>query len=117
MSRNRKIVYSTDNDAMERIREQARAAQRPLKVRSLPPCEQTAKLTHDRKGRGGKTVVVINDLVLSENDLKALAKTLKKKCGVGGAVKDGTIEIQGDIRDRVAAELEKLGYKTKLAGG
>ncbi len=102
---------------MERIREQARAAQRPLKVRSLPPEEQIAKLTHDRKGRGGKTVVVINDLVLSEKDMKALAKKIKKKCGVGGAVKDGKIEIQGDIRDRVAAELEKLGYKTKLAGG
>ncbi len=117
MPRKRNTVYSTDDKTMERIREQARAAQRPLKVRSLPPNQQTAKLTHDRKGRGGKTVVIINDLVLSEKDMKSLAKTIKKKCGVGGAVKDGKIEIQGDIRERVAATLEKLGYKTKLAGG
>jgi translation initiation factor 1 len=49
--------------------------------------------------------------------MKALAKQLKKSVGAGGAVKDGTIEIQGDNRDAVAAKLQELGYKTKFIGG
>ena len=53
----------------------------------------------------------------SPDDLTALGKQLKKKCGSGGTIKDGNIEIQGDHREKVAAELEKLGYKAKLAGG
>ncbi len=49
--------------------------------------------------------------------MKALAKKLKKSVGAGGSVKDGTIEIQGDQRDAVAARLQKLGYNTKFIGG
>ena len=71
----------------------------------------------DRKGRGGKTVTVVRGLQLSPDDLAALGRQLKKKCGAGGTIKDGNIEIQGDHRERVAAELIKLGYKAKLAGG
>jgi translation initiation factor 1 len=57
------------------------------------------------------------DLQLTPEDMKALAKQLKKKCGTGGAVKDGNIEIQGDLRQKIADELQKMGYKTKFAGG
>ncbi len=112
-----KRVYSTDDNEMERIREQARRAQRPAPIRSRPPNEQTIRIKRDKKGRGGKTVTILYEYVLSAADAKALAKLLKKKCGTGGAVKQDTIEIQGDVRDRVAAELHKLGYKTKFVGG
>ena len=115
--KNRRVVYSTDDGEMDRIREMARKAQRPVPVRSKPPGEQVLRIKREKKGRGGKTVTVIYDLVLSAEDKKALAKKLKKACGVGGAVKDDTIVIQGDVRDRVSAELQKQGYKTKFAGG
>jgi len=68
-------------------------------------------------GRGGKGVSVITGLPLSGEALDALATRLKKLCGAGGAVKDGTIEIQGDHRDRLVAELQKLGYEAKRSGG
>lgn len=87
------------------------------KPTSLPPEQQTVGLRREKKGRGGKTVTVIYDLQLTADDLKALAKQLKQSCGSGGAVKEGTIEIQGDHRERIAAELQNLGYKTKLIGG
>ena len=87
------------------------------KPKNLPPQQQTARIYRDRKGRGGKTVTVVRDLQLNHTELTALGKQLKKKCGAGGAVKDKAIEIQGDHRERVMAELQKLGYKAKLAGG
>ena len=62
-------------------------------------------------------MTVIMDLQLTPNDLKALGKTVKQQCGTGGAVKDGSIEIQGDHREKVAVVLNKLGYKTKFIGG
>lgn len=84
---------------------------------SLPPRQQTAYLHRDAKGRGGKMVTLVKNLVLSEVDLNALCKQLKRVCGSGGAVKDGVIEIQGDHREKIAEALRKLGYKVKLAGG
>jgi len=68
-------------------------------------------------GRGGKGVSVITGLPLDEAALDALATRLKKNCGAGGATKDGRIEIQGDHRDRLVAELIKLGYDAKRSGG
>ena len=68
-------------------------------------------------GRGGKGVSVVSGLPLSRDALDELATRLKKICGAGGAVKDGTIEIQGDHRDRLVAELCKLGYDAKRSGG
>jgi translation initiation factor 1 len=86
-------------------------------VKSLPPNQQTAYLHRDSKGRGGKGVTLIKNLVLSDEDLSALAKRLKRDLGTGGTVKDGVIEIQGTDRERIASVLVKLGYKVKLAGG
>ena len=68
-------------------------------------------------GRHGKGVTTIFDTPLSESALKELGATLKSKCGTGGTVKDGRIEIQGDNRERVIAELTKLGYQVKRVGG
>ena len=84
---------------------------------TLPPGQQTAYLHRDSKGRGGKGVTLVKKLVLSEEDMSALAKKIKQACGTGGTVKDGVIEIQGDNRERIAEVLVKLGYKVKMAGG
>ena len=84
---------------------------------ALPPHQQTAYLHRDSKGRGGKSVTLVKKLVLSETDLKDLAKTLKQVCGSGGTIKDDVIEIQGEHREKIAEALRKLGYKVKIAGG
>ena len=57
------------------------------------------------------------DLPLDDDGVRKLAALLKQRCGTGGTVKDGRIEIQGDRRERIVAELEKLGYKVKRVGG
>ena len=75
------------------------------------------RVMRDRKGRGGKTVTVINGVTGSEAELTTLAQQLKKLCGSGGTVKDGAIEIQGDHCDKVMAKLISLGYKVKRSGG
>ncbi|MFK7975798.1 MAG: translation initiation factor Sui1 [Halioglobus sp.] len=75
------------------------------------------RLQRETKGRGGKAVTLIKGVPLAPTELKALAKKLKQKCGVGGALKDDVIEIQGDQRTLLKPELEKLGYTVKIAGG
>ena len=77
----------------------------------------TVRVSRETAGRKGKGVTVISGLGLSEADLAALATELKKKCGSGGAVEAGRIEIQGDHRDRLVEELTKRGFKAKRAGG
>ena len=74
------------------------------------------RVMRDRKHRGGKTVTVIAGVRGSDADLGALAQQLKKLCGSGGTLKDGTIEIQGDHCEKVIARLADLGYKVKRAG-
>jgi len=86
-------------------------------TKSLPPNQQAVYLHRDSKGRGGKAVTLVKKLVLSENDMKELAKRLKQLCGSGGTVKDDVIEIQGEHREKIAEELKKMGYKVKIAGG
>lgn len=86
-------------------------------MKSLPPQQQTVYLHRESSARGGKAVTVVKNLVLSPDDLKGLAKTLKQKCGTGGTIKDGLIEIQGEQREKIAAILQTLGYKVKIAGG
>ena len=94
-----------------------RQGQKLTSVKSLPPQQQTAYLHRESKGRGGKTVTLVKNLVLSPADMKSLTKKLKAVCGSGGTVKEGLIEIQGEHREKIAAALEKLGYKVKIAGG
>lgn len=79
--------------------------------------QHTVKVGRETAGRRGKGVTVVWELPLGEDAMKELAAKLKEKCGTGGTVKDGRIEIQGDHRDRLVTELEKLGYKAKRAGG
>jgi translation initiation factor 1 len=93
-----------------------RAAARPAPA---PVAAATARVRVGREvaGRGGKGVSVISGLPLAGTELEALSTRLKKLCGAGGAVKDGTIEIQGDHRDRLVLELQKLGFEAKRSGG
>ena len=88
-----------------------------VSTKSLPANQQIIYLHRESKGRGGKGVSLVKNLVLSEKELKALAKKLKQTCGSGGTVKAGVIEIQGEHREKIAEVLNKLGYKTKIAGG
>jgi translation initiation factor 1 len=81
---------------------------------SGPPKIRVARET---AGRGGKGVTVVTGLPLSGDALEQLAGQLKRSCGAGGAVRGDKIEIQGEHRDRVVAELAKLGYDAKRAGG
>jgi translation initiation factor 1 len=75
------------------------------------------RVARETAGRSGKGVTVITGLPLSGEALEQLAGQLKRCCGAGGAVRNGKIEIQGEQRDRVVAELSKLGYDAKRAGG
>jgi translation initiation factor 1 len=82
-----------------------------------PPKDGIVRVGRETKGRKGAGVTIISGLPGSEDELKKLAAELKKKCGAGGALKDGQIEIQGEHRDRLVAELEKMGYRVKRSGG
>ena len=91
----------------------------PPQPATKPAKQHTVKVGRETKGRRGKGVTLVTDLPpgLGEAGVEELAATLKSRCGTGGTVKDRVIEIQGDQRDRVAGELERLGYKVKRAGG
>ena len=82
-----------------------------------PPNDGVVRISRQTKGRKGAGVCLITGVALGEAELKQLATDLKKKCGTGGTVKDGVIEIQGDHRQTLAEALQKAGYKVKLAGG
>lgn len=109
----RPTVYSTSEGDLRKKRHIVK----PRPTRSLPPNQQTVYLHRESKGRGGKIVSLVKGLVLSEKDLKSLAKQLKSKCGTGGSVKDGTIIIQGENREKIAVILRNQGYIVKIAGG
>lgn len=106
---NSTLVYSTETGRIK----PGSAGRKPV---SQQP-DGIVRLRREVKGRGGGTVIVISGIPLSASEIKELAGALKKKCGCGGTVKDGVVEIQGDHRDTLAAELQSRGYKVKLAGG
>ena len=106
------IVWSSQSG------DQRKKEQKTAQIRSsLPPQQQTIYLHRDSKHRAGKGVTLLKGLVLTEDDLTSLAKTIKQACGSGGTIKDGVIEIQGEHREKIAEILTKLGYKIKIAGG
>jgi len=81
------------------------------------PGDGIVRVRREVKGRGGKTVTVVMGLPLDAGALDELGTELKRRCGTGGSVKDGTILIQGDHVDLLIAELEKRGHRVKRAGG
>lgn len=83
---------------------------------TLPNNEQKLKVWLEKNHRGGKTATVIKDFVGKEEDLEALSKLLKNKCGTGGSAKDGEIIIQGDHREKIVKLLTDMNYQAKKAG-
>ena len=84
----------------------------PVARKHTPPEKQTARIQVEKRPKG-KVVTVVRGLDPEGTDLESLTSTLKSTCGTGGTVKEGTIEIQGDHRDRVEAALSKQGFKVK----
>ena len=84
---------------------------------TLPPERQDLRVSIDRKQRGGKAVTLVTGFIGKEEDLEALGKILKTKCGVGGSAKEGEIIVQGDHCSKVLSLLLDLGYKAKRSGG
>jgi translation initiation factor 1 len=85
---------------------------------SVPPSgDGIVRVGRQTKGRKGSGVTTVSGLALNSDQLRALAGQLKKKCGAGGAVKEGVIEIQGEHRELLVTELTRLGYTVKRAGG
>ena len=103
------IVYSTNPDFKFETQEEE-------EVQTLDPKDQKLIVALDKKGRAGKQVTVVNGFVGSADDLESLGKTLKTKCGVGGSVKDGSVLIQGDQRDKIVTILNNLGYTRAKRG-
>lgn len=110
------LVYSSETGLMKQPKAAPHDKSRPQASRA-EPTDGTVRLRRETKGRGGGTVIVISGVPLDGDRLKDLAGSLKKRCGCGGTVKDGVIEIQGDHRDTLQDELQKRGYRVKLAGG
>jgi len=86
-------------------------------TRRPPRGDGVVRVKREVAGRRGKPVTTIHGLPLASDALEALASELKRRCGCGGSAKQGVIEIQGDHRDTVIAELEARGYTVKRAGG
>ena len=82
-----------------------------------PAGDGIVRVRRETKGRGGKTVTTVSGVPLGGEALRNLASDLKRLCGTGGTAKDGVIEIQGDHRETIVAELSRRGFTTKLAGG
>ena len=113
------IVYRSD---VGRIcpgcqRPLAQCACKDARGRPARPGTGAVRVSRATQGRGGKIVSVITGLSLGEADLVTLAAELKRRCGAGGAVRDGNIEIQGEHRDALVAELVQRGFAAKRSGG
>ncbi|MBQ1865348.1 MAG: translation initiation factor [Bacteroidales bacterium] len=100
------VVYSTNKDYEYEYQPQE-------EVQTLPPGKQRLLVGIDRRNRSGKTVTLISGFKGSPDDLSALCKTMKTKCGCGGSAKDGEILLQGDLRDKAVAILTAMGYNSK----
>ena len=106
MARDRTLVFSTETGRIK-----------PDDSPVATIGDGNVRVRLEKKGRGGKTVTTISGLPLEPEALKALGKKLKKKCGVGGAVKDGIVEIQGDHAEKIVTALRAEGYDAKRSGG
>ena len=100
------VVYSTNPDYQYQYNDEPEAS-------TLPPAKQRLRVSLDRHHRGGKTVTLVTGFIGTDDDLLALGRQLKAKCGVGGSAKDGEIIIQGDQLTKVRTALTDAGYQVK----
>ncbi|WP_439107407.1 translation initiation factor Sui1 [Congregibacter sp.] len=113
-----RTVYSTDKGRLCPDCGAVKADCRCRLIKSAAPQgDGIIRLKRETKGRGGKAVTIVTGLPDDLPALKTRAKTLKQRCGVGGGVKDGVIEIQGDQREIIKTILEAEGFTVKFAGG
>lgn len=112
------IVYSTEHGRMcpdcGKPTDRCGCVRKPT---AAPRGDSVVRVSRETKGRKGKGVTLITGVPLDEAGLKDLGKQLKARCGAGGTVKDGVIEIQGDHRELLVEELKQRGWRVKLAGG
>ena len=97
------VLYSTNPDFQYETNEVP-------EVETLPKAQQRLRVSLDKRNRGGKMVTLVTGFHGTADDLSALGKMLKVKCGVGGSAKEGEIIIQGDWREKVSEILRKEGY-------
>ena len=108
---NSKLVYSTDRP----IPRKGNKVKKNTSL-DLPPSQQKVIVRLDRKARRGKSVTVIEGVQLPQKEMKSLLRQLKAKLGTGGAIKESSIEIQGEHCDKIIAVLEKMSYRPKRSG-
>jgi translation initiation factor 1 len=112
-----KLVYSTDRGRVCATCgwpiDNCQCSSRHSRANEAVPDRVVAKLRMEKKGRGGKTVTVVYGLPNNAEFLKTLCGELKRACGCGGATTDDGVELQGDLRERVRAHLERKGYVVK----
>jgi len=111
------LVYSTDSGRMCPSCRKAIALCLCGKAAGTRTTDGVVRVSLQTKGRAGKGVTVVQGVPLEPVELLALGKQLKASCGSGGTVKDGTIEVQGDHRDRLVQALQDMGFVVKRAGG
>jgi translation initiation factor 1 len=111
------LVYATGRGAMCPRCQRPRAECACSTLNALHNSDGIVRLARETKGRKGKGVTVITGLNLGDAALQELARELKQKCGAGGTVKEGHIEVQGEHRDALLVELRKRGFTVKKAGG
>lgn len=110
------LVYSTDKGRLcPGCRQPVDAC--ACRQAVLPAGDGIARVRRETKGRGGKTVTTISGVPLAEAELKELASALKRRCGTGGALKEGVIEIQGDHVQLLLDELIRRGFQARKSGG
>jgi translation initiation factor 1 len=103
------VVYSTDSNFGYEYQQKPESE-------TLPPQQQNLRVLLDKSGRAGKQVTLVTGFIGTSQDLDALGKLLKSKCGVGGSVKAGEVLMQGDLRDKIVQVLQKEGYKARRIG-
>ncbi len=116
-NRNSRLVYSTEHGRICPRCNQELVSCSCRKTSVRPTGDGVVRVGRATKGRKGKGVTLITGVPLDDRALKQVAKKLKQKCGSGGTVKAGTIEIQGDHREALIAELKDMGYTVRRSGG
>lgn len=111
------LVYSTELGRTCPDCRQPVAACRCRTGAPPPKSDGTVRVGRETKGRKGAGVTVVTGVPLAGAELVELTRSLKQRCGSGGTVRDGVIELQGDHRDTVVAELTKSGWRVKRVGG